>query len=151
MFFPLVAVLLVAAHDLIVLLFTERYRASVPVFMVGTAVIALSVLATDTVLRVYAQTGFLLRLNAVRLGVIAALIAPLIAAWELPGAMLVTALATAVAKGLALGRIRRLLGVGFAGLLPWRSLLATGAAAGRGSRPGGSSPARRSRVCSRRA
>ncbi|MBI4638166.1 MAG: oligosaccharide flippase family protein [Candidatus Rokubacteria bacterium] len=128
-FFPLVGVLLVGAPDLIVLLFTEQYRASVPVFMIATTVIGLAVLATDAVLRVYAQTGFLLLLNAVRLVLIAALIAPLIAVFQLPGAMLVTVLATAVAKCLALARMRGLMGVGLAGLLPWRSLGTTATAA----------------------
>ncbi len=128
-FFPLVGVLVVGARELIVLLFTEQYRASVPVFMVSTTVIALAVLPTDAVLRVYAQTGLLLLLNAVRLALIAALIAPLIALFYLPGAMLVAVLATAAAKGLALVRMKRLMGVGFARLLPWRSLGATAAAA----------------------
>jgi O-antigen/teichoic acid export membrane protein len=128
-FFPLVGVLLAGARDLIVLLFTEQYRASVPVFMVSTTVIALAVLPTDAVLRVYAQTRFLLLLNAARLALIAALIAPLIAVFPLPGAMLVTVLATAAAKWLALSRMRRLMGVGLARLLPWRSLGATAAAA----------------------
>ncbi len=128
-FFPLVGVLLVVASDLIVLLFTEQYRASVPVFMVATTVIGVAILPTDAVLRVYAQTGFLLLLNAVRLVLIAALIVPFVAMFHLAGAMLVTVLATAAAKWLALLRMRRLMGVGFAGLLPWRSLGATAVAA----------------------
>lgn len=128
-FFPLVAVLGVTAHDLTVLLFTERYRASVPVFLVSTAGIALAALATDAVLRVFAQTGFLLRLNAVRLAAVVALIGPLVAVLHLPGAMLAMVVTTAGAKGLALVRIRRLMGVGLARLLPWRSLAATAGAA----------------------
>lgn len=128
-FFPLVGVLLVGADELMVLLFTERYRASVPVFMVSTAVIGLAVLATDAVLRAHAQTGFLLVLNAVRLTLIVALITPFITIFHLPGAMLVTVLAAAAAKGLALLRLRRLMGVGLARLLPWRRLGATAAAA----------------------
>ena len=129
MFFPLVGVLLVAAPDLIVLLFTEQYRASAAVFMVSTTGIALAALATDAVLRVYAQTGYLLALNAFRLAFIAALIAPFIAVFDLPGAMLVTILATATAKWLALVRMQRLIGAGRSQLLPWRSLGATAAAA----------------------
>ena len=128
-FFPLVGVLLVTAPDVIVLLFTEQYRASASVFMVSTTGIALAAFATDAVLRVYAQTGYLLMLNAFRLTVIAALIAPFIAVFHLPGAMLVTMLATATAKWLALVRMQRLTGVRLPRLLPWRSLAATAAAA----------------------
>ena len=128
-FFPLIAMLLVGARELVVLLFTEQYQASVPVFIVSTTIIGLSVLATDSVLRVYAQTRVLLVLNAVRLVLVVVLIAPFIALLQLPGAMLVMVLATAAAKGLALVRMSRLMGVGLDRLLPWRSLGATAAAA----------------------
>ncbi len=128
-FFPLVAMLLVAAHEVIILTFTEQYGASVPVFMISTTAIALSFLATDGVLRVYAQTGFLMALNAVRLVLVAALFALFVAIFHLPGAMLAAVLAGAVAKGLALVRISRLMGVGVDRLLPWRSLGATAIAA----------------------
>src|SRR2546425_7826552 len=59
-----------------------------------------------TLFRSYAQTNFLLLLNAVRLALIAVLIAPFIAILHLPGAIFVTVLATAVTKGLALARMR---------------------------------------------
>jgi O-antigen/teichoic acid export membrane protein len=128
-FFPLVAGLLVVAPDLVVLLFTEQYRASVPVFRLSIAVVALAALATDAVLRAHARTGFLLALNAVRLGLVTALIAPLVGLLGLPGAILVTVVATVAAKALALRRIQRLLRVGLDRLLPWRYLGAAAAAA----------------------
>ncbi len=128
-FFPLVAVLLVGSRELVVVLFTERYLGSVPVFAVSTAAIGFAAFMTDGVLRAYAQTRFLVLLNAVRLAVVAALVAPCVAALGLPGAMLATVLALAVAKTLALARIQRLLGVGVARFLPWRSLVGTAAVA----------------------
>jgi O-antigen/teichoic acid export membrane protein len=121
-FCPLVAGLLVGARELVVVLFTERYVGAVPVFAVSTLTIGLAALMTDGVLRAYAQTRFLVLLNAVRLGLVAALVVPCIAVLGLPGAMLATVVTTAVAKVLALARIKRLLGVGLAQFLPWRSL-----------------------------
>lgn len=125
---PLVALLLVAADDLIPFLYTERYRASVPIFMVWTTIVLLSVFQTDAVLRVYAEVRFILYMNLARLGVIVASIAGLVALFGLVGAVAATVLGTLVAKGLALARIRRRLGTAWAGVLPWRDLGAVAAA-----------------------
>src|SRR5206468_6900138 len=62
-FFPFVGLLLVNARELIVLLFTENYLASTPIFMVSSLYILLTVFQIDGVLRVYAQTRFLFVIN----------------------------------------------------------------------------------------
>jgi O-antigen/teichoic acid export membrane protein len=121
-FFPLAAVLFVAAHGLIVTMFTERYAASVSVFHVSLATIALSAFATDAVLRAYAQTRFLMAMSALKLMLVAILIGPCLRAFGLPGAILATVITLAIAKALALVRIRRLLGAAPARMLPWRDL-----------------------------
>src|SRR5438105_168478 len=128
-FFPLVGVMLVTARDLIVLLFTEAYVASIPIFMVWSSAIALAAIPMDGLLRVYAQTRFLLLLNVVRLLVIVALIHWFLSALQLVGAVLVTVLALAIGKGLGLLRMRHFWQVGLADLLPWRDLLGIGAVA----------------------
>lgn len=126
---PLVGVQLVAARELIIVLFTPSYLASVPIFMVWSTAILFSAVLTDGVLRVYADTRFLLLLNAIRLLLILALITPLLLEFGLVGAAVATILSMAVTKGIALVRMRRLLQVGVSDLLPWRSLGATAAAA----------------------
>jgi len=73
-FFPVLALLLVTARDLIVLLFTDRYLASVPIFMVCSLNLLATVLQTDNMLRVYAATRFMLVVGIVKLLMIAALI-----------------------------------------------------------------------------
>lgn len=123
-FFPAAAVLAACAPDLIVLLFTERYRASVPIFMIWSLSVALSAFQTDGVLRVYAATRFLLALSAVRLVLTAALIGSALALGGLRGAVVVTIAVAAVAKGAALVRIAGLMGVSMGRLLPWRDLAA---------------------------
>ena len=122
LFVPLVGVLLVTAHDLMALLFTERYAASVPVFMVSSVAVLLATLQVDGVLRVYAQTRLLFALNLLRLALVLGLISWFVTAFHLAGAIAVTVLATAVMKALAVLRIRSLMRISLAEALPWRSL-----------------------------
>src|SRR6266404_574079 len=122
MLVPLVALLMVTARDLVVLLFTANYLASVPIFKIWSASILLAALPTDAVLRVHADTRFLLGLYALKLAVVVAALPWALSTWGLPGAVLVTLLAGVMAKGLALGRTRRLMRTGYRGLLPWRQL-----------------------------
>lgn len=123
--FPLAALTFVAGHELIVLLFTERFRASVPVFLVSTATIVLAALPTDSALRAYSQTGALFGMNVVRLVVVAASIGPLLALLGLTGGAVSVVLGTVAVKAVALERIRRVMGVPAAQLLPWRYLFTT--------------------------
>lgn len=128
-FVPLVGVLLVTARDLIVLLFTDAYLASVPIFMVWSSAIVLAAVPMDGLLRVYAQTRFLLALNVIRLLMIAACLHWFLSVLQLVGAVLVTVLASAIGKGLGMVRMKRLWQVGLRDLLPWRNLLEIGAVA----------------------
>jgi Membrane protein involved in the export of O-antigen and teichoic acid len=121
-FFPLVGLLLVTASDLIVFLFTDAYRASVPVFTVWSVSMLFMALLTDGTLRVFADTRFLIVQNLLRLGIIVLLIQWFLQRFDLIGAILVTLVATAVAKTFALWRIKHLLKVSFAQVLPWKDL-----------------------------
>jgi O-antigen/teichoic acid export membrane protein len=124
-FFPLVTVLLITADLLIVLLFTSTYERSIPIFMVWTIAMLFATLLTDGVLRVYAETRFLIVQNLIRLAVIAVCIKWFLVNFDLIGAILVTLLATVVSKCVALYRIRTVMGVTLRQLLPWTSLLKT--------------------------
>lgn len=123
--FPLVALLLVAGHELIVFLFTEGFRASVPVFLISSLTIAFAALPTDSALRSYGQTGVLVGMNIVRLAVVAVSIGPLLSIFGLPGAAVSLVLGTVAVKVVALVRIRRLLDVAAVQLLPWRDMAMT--------------------------
>jgi O-antigen/teichoic acid export membrane protein len=122
LFFPLVAFLLVSAREVIVSLFTAKYSASVPIFMVWSAMILFSILQVDGVLRVFAQTRLILALNLMRLAIIAALIQWSLIRFHLLGAALVTVVATLAFKVAAMVRIKTLMQVSTAELLPWRRL-----------------------------
>jgi O-antigen/teichoic acid export membrane protein len=121
-FCPLVGVLVVLAQELIVLLFTDAYAASVPVFIVWTLGTLLVVLLTDSVLRVYAQNRFLIIQNILRLVLILLLFPWFLGHYGLVGAVLVTLVANGSAKLFALARVKTLLDVKLAQLLPWSSL-----------------------------
>jgi O-antigen/teichoic acid export membrane protein len=120
--FPMIGILLVLAHELIVVMFTDSYASAVPVFIVWTIGMLLATILSDSVLRVYAENRFLIIQNFIRLAVLAALIHWFLALFGLVGAVLVTLLANLVARSLGLMRVKTLLGVRFGQLLPWKSL-----------------------------
>ncbi len=119
---PLGIGLSVLASPFIVTLFTAKLQAGVPIFAVWALTVIPAAIAVDAMLRVYAQTRFLLVMNLFRLGMVAALIGWFLGAFGLVGAVLITLLSTIAAKGLALRRIASLLHVGLGDVLPWRAL-----------------------------
>jgi O-antigen/teichoic acid export membrane protein len=123
---PVAIGLAVLAQPFIITLYTGAYAASVPIFTVWALTLLPAIFAVDAFLRVFAQTRFLLVMNAVRLGLVIALIGWFLDTFGLPGAVLVTLTATVTAKALALVRISRLLQVGIAGVLPWGAVARIG-------------------------
>jgi O-antigen/teichoic acid export membrane protein len=120
--FPLAALLLLTARSIIVSLFTARYLASVPIFMIWCLTILPSALSVDAVLRVFARTRFLLAMNILRLVFIATSIGWFLSTFGLAGAVMVTLLSTSFVKAIGVIRIARLLKVGIGDVLPWRRL-----------------------------
>jgi O-antigen/teichoic acid export membrane protein len=59
-YFPLYAFLLVAGREFLVVLFTERYLASWPVFVINLTALPTFVLITDPIMRAYAEHRFFL-------------------------------------------------------------------------------------------
>ena len=127
--FPLVVFLVVMAPEVITVLFTRQYLASVPVFQLWTCTLVLAVPCVDAVLRARAQTRFLLVLNVLRLAMVIALIGWCLRRFGLPGAALAMLAATAAARAIAIGRIARVLGARASRVLPWRALAVTAACA----------------------
>jgi O-antigen/teichoic acid export membrane protein len=121
-FFPLAGLLLIVARDLVVMLFTETYLASVPILMVGLSAVVVASIPIDGLLRVYAKTNVLLAINLVRLAMIALLIQWAIRSFGLVGAILVTMLALTIGKAIGLAAAASLWRVGVGRLLPWRAL-----------------------------
>jgi O-antigen/teichoic acid export membrane protein len=122
LFFPLAALMVAGAREIIILLFTVKYVASIPIFMAWSMTILFAILQVDGVLRVFAQTRLLLVLNVMRLVIIGGLIQLSLAKLSLIGPVFVILLATLAFKAGALMRMRRLLEVSWGNLLPWRNL-----------------------------
>ncbi len=121
-FFPLVGLLVVNAHHLITLLFTSAYAASVPIFMVWSLSILQAAFQTDGVLRTFAQNRYLIVINVIRLLLIVTLMSWFLTTFYLIGAVVLTLIGIAIAKTLAIIRIRKLLRTTLLGVLPWGSL-----------------------------
>jgi len=134
LFFPLAALMVVGAREIIVLLFTAKYLASIPIFMAWSMTILFATLQVDGVLRVFAQTRLLLWLNLMRLAIIAGLIQLSLAKFSLIGPVFAILLATLAFKAGALVRMKRLFETSADELLPWRNLAGLlGASAGAGA------------------
>jgi O-antigen/teichoic acid export membrane protein len=119
---PLSFFLFVIARDLIVTLYTTTYLASVPIFMVWSLTILPSIFAVNSVLRVFAQTRFLLVMNLMRLAIVAGLIGWFLSVFGMSGAVLVTLLSTAFVNAIGIGRVAHLLRVPLRDALPWSRL-----------------------------
>jgi O-antigen/teichoic acid export membrane protein len=123
-FFPLVGLLILTARELIVLLFTESYLASVPIFMAWTVSFLLFAFPVDGFLRVFADTRALLLLGTIRVVLIAVSVNWFLGRFGLIGAVLVTLLASVAAKGFGLARVKRHLNATLPELMPWSGLVA---------------------------
>ncbi len=119
---PLSVFLFVVARDLIVTLYTTTYAASVPIFMVWSLTILPSIFAVNAVLRVFAQTRFLLVMNLMRLATVAVLIGWFLSAFGMSGAVLVTLVSTLLVNLVGVGRIAHLLHLPLRHALPWSRL-----------------------------
>jgi len=119
---PLSLALVALASPFIITMFTTTFAASIPIFMVWALTIIPAVFAVDAMLRVYAQTRFLLITNVVRLAFVVALIGWFIGTFGPVGAVLVTLVAAFVGKGLGVIRIAQLLQVPVRDVLPWAAL-----------------------------
>src|SRR5262249_53773669 len=122
--FPLAVLLLLTARGIIVSLFTTKYVASVPIFMIWSLSVIPSAFCVDALLRVYAQTRFLLILNLLRLAFIAMSIGWFLTTFGLAGAVIVTLVSTALVKAAGIVRIAQLMNVRLVSALPWRRLAA---------------------------
>ena len=84
----------------------------------------------NAVLRVFAQTRFLLVMNLMRLAMVAVLIGWFLSVFGMSGAVLVTLLSTALVNMIGVAKIARLLHVSFSEALPWSRLGGIAARAG---------------------
>lgn len=129
MLLPLYVWLMVNARNVIVLLFTERFEASVEIFQIFLTTMLLIAFQLDYVPRVFADTRYLFRLQMFRLILTAILLALLVVPFGILGAVFAAVLALGITKVLIILRVRALLKVTLFQLLPWGQLGRISAAA----------------------
>lgn len=121
-FFPIFVFLQLMARELIVLLFTPTYLASVPLFRVALLSLLTAIILTEGVLRAYAETQFILKTTFMKLVLTLILIFPFLAWFGLSGGVVTLIVVLATAKTLMLWKVSRLIPLPLAALLPWRDL-----------------------------
>jgi O-antigen/teichoic acid export membrane protein len=127
--FPATACAWLFGATMLPLLFTHKYDASVPLFMLATLEIPLWVLPLDALFRASGDTRFLFGFYSARLVVTAGLVLGGIKLFGLPGAIGGGIASEAFSRVVMLARGRRFLGVGWAHIFDWAALGRTTAAA----------------------
>jgi O-antigen/teichoic acid export membrane protein len=117
---PLTGILVVSGRDLIVLLFTNAYLASVPIFSLWALATAFQAIPTDAAMRVFADTRMILVLNVARFLFVVLTIGYALNRFGLIGPVLVTIGAGVMAKAMALVRIAKLVKVRFLHVVDWK-------------------------------
>jgi len=120
--FPIATWLIVVAHDLIVILFTDRFYGSIEIWRVFLLTIPVAVLQLDYVPRAFNDTRFILRVYLMQVTLNAILLYALIPLLGLPGAALATVLGISVTAAVIMRKAASLLKVSIACLLPWRHI-----------------------------
>jgi O-antigen/teichoic acid export membrane protein len=120
--FPLVALIVVAGREIIVLIYTDKYLASVPIFLVLSTLTLLVPMQVDALLRVLAQTRYLFILNLARLALLATLGMWALHRGGLVGLSIAVVIAAVVCRAAAIARVVALLETGILQVLPWRRL-----------------------------
>lgn len=132
---PLLCLLGLAAHDLITVLFTDVYAASVPVFRIWLLVLLLAAVPVHGPLRVLDDTRVLALQTFAKLLIVAVFTIPFLAIFGLPGAVLVALAAMLFGKSLLLVRLAKRTGSPLARVLPWRSYAGIALAAAAAAAP----------------
>jgi O-antigen/teichoic acid export membrane protein len=121
-FFPFVGLLVVNAYALITLMYTKRYAASVPIFMVWSLSILFAAFQTDGVLRTFAENRWLLIINITKLVMVLLFMSWFLSKFYLMGAVFVTLSGALLSKVMAMVRIKQLFKASIVDVLPWKAL-----------------------------
>ncbi|WP_447979444.1 lipopolysaccharide biosynthesis protein [Candidatus Nitrospira bockiana] len=120
-FIPASMLLFVIRNEFIEVLFTDAYKASIPIFSVAVFALPLNAILPDGVLRAYGDTKKILLITCVSCLAMGVLVYPLIELAGLAGAAMSWLLSLALNRYLLLLRSSQLLGIGFRELLPWKT------------------------------
>ena len=121
-FFPVGLFFILIAPDMILLLFKETYRESIPLFQISALGILPAIFLSDGMLRCYARIPFILLMTLVKTVITFLLIIPLVKIAGLTGAVTATTLVLYIGKGMMLWKTKALMAVSWREFLPWLKL-----------------------------
>ena len=119
-YFPLFLFLLIMAREFIVGLYTYKFEASVPIFMMLSFMIPLTAVSLDYVPRAFGNTSFLVKIHGVRLLFTTIMLFILIDILCLLGAAISIVIGMAIANVYALIRVKRLARATLLEIIPLR-------------------------------
>jgi O-antigen/teichoic acid export membrane protein len=119
-YFALAGFLLVAGREVVVLLFTEQYVASWPIFAISVLALPLNAIVLDPATRAHSERFFFLRMRLVVLAVLTLILWSSAARLGLVGTIAVVVGASYLTWAISLYRMIRLLEVGRADLVGFR-------------------------------
>jgi O-antigen/teichoic acid export membrane protein len=118
-YLPLYAFLVVAGPVFIEALFTRRFAASWPIFLVNLTLLPLAIVVNDPVLRAYPEhRHFLLKLRLALLGILLMALPAGVVRFGMEGAIGAVVMTVAIERGISTWRVARILGVRAADLRP---------------------------------
>jgi O-antigen/teichoic acid export membrane protein len=119
-FFPTFVFFFIMADEFILLLFTDKYEASIPIFRVSLLGILMSGINVGAVLNAYAQTRYEMTIAFVRLPVTMVLLYVFTNLWGVLGAIGADVFVSYLFRAVALQRVADVLSLSFGRIFEWR-------------------------------
>lgn len=122
-FFPLTIFMALIGHHFIIALFTKRYEASVPIFIISLITIPSTILLVDPVLRVFDENRYMLWISIFRLPLTFFMVTLALQIMGIIGGAVSTVLIMYIVRCTMLMRVKKVMKLTMAQLLPWRALI----------------------------
>lgn len=122
-YFPVTIIFIIASGEFVTILYTTRYMESIPIFAVTLLQLPFDIFITHSILKSFAETRFILKLNLVLLMVTAVLLYLFIRYYGMIGATLATVVSLGLIRIIEILKVKKLLGVSFYKLIPWKIII----------------------------
>jgi O-antigen/teichoic acid export membrane protein len=122
-YFPITVFFIFVSEEFITAVFTERYLSSVPIFIVTLLRLPTDIFITHTVLKAFAETKFIFKLNVVILIMTGIFVYFFIHIFGMIGAAVGTVLSFVLIRIIEILKIRKLIGIKLNRLIPWKILI----------------------------
>jgi O-antigen/teichoic acid export membrane protein len=118
-YFPVTVLFMISSKEFVSAVFTDRYLESVPIFIVTLMQLPFDTFITHSVLKAFAETKFIFKVNLIFFIVTTLFIYIFIQVWGMIGASIGTVLSFGMIRVVEIVKIKKLMGVSFSRLIPW--------------------------------